>query len=400
MKHIVIIGGGYGGVSVLRRLANTKDIHITLIDRHPYHFLQTEGYELVANTLPFDKTIVNLHTLSKSFGEHVTFIHDGVKKIDITQRCIQCDKVMPLFYDYLILSVGSVTRFVNAIKGLKSCSRGVKSMTGAFEMKQFFEKELYLRLENAQQAKQHYSILVAGAGLSGVEIAAQMQEYFNRYYKSNTLACNTLKIHLVSGSKTILKHMHPKTSSCAYKRLEKLGVILHTGAHITKIKTDIAYLENKQNITFDFMIFTGGIMGSPLLNTLGLSCNKLGQIKVLNTLQIPEYPNIFAIGDAAEIVDKKGKILPDNAQVAIKSGICAANNIKQLLKNKQPLVANIKLKGVAIALGGRYAILDMEKIRIYGIVAYYLKKIVEKFYKWPLWLRCKAGYEKTTSCQI
>ena len=82
------------------------------------------------------------------------------------------------------------------------------------------------------------------------------------------------------------------------------------------------------------------------------------------------------------------------------SGICAANNIKQLLKNKQPLDANIKLKGVAIALGGRYAILDMGKIRIYGIAAYYLKKIVEKFYKWPLWLRCKAGYKKTTSCQI
>jgi len=400
MKYIVIIGGGYGGIAALRQLVNTKDIQITLIDQHPYHFLQTEGYELVAGTIPFDDTIVNLHTLCHSYGDHVSFLHALVKDIDSNRKYLYVSGNQEIKYDYLIIAAGSVTQFFESIEGLKSCSHGVKSLTGAFRMKQFFEKELFVRLENAQHAKEHYSVVIGGAGLSGVEIAAEMQYYFNRYYQSNTLACDTLQIHLVCGSKTILKGLHPNVIEKSQQRLKALGVFLHTDARIKKVEHNKAFLANKETIPFDFMIFTGGIVATPMIQKMNFKHNSIGQILVDTYLQVPDKEGLFAIGDAAEIRDKKGNLIPDTAQVAIKSGICAANNIKLLLEGKKPMSATIKIKGLAIALGGKYAVLDMGKIRVYGTFGYYVKKIVEKFYKWPLWFRCKYGFTKTPSCEI
>ncbi len=388
MKKVLIIGGGYAGVSALRELAKSEDIEVTLIDRHPYHFLQTEGYELVANTIPFDKTIVNLHTLCESFGENVSFLHDAVKEIDLTKKRVICEDSEELSYDYLIVAAGSVTKFFKSIEGLENCGHGVKSLTGAFKLKQFFEKELFLRLESPLSAKNHYSVLVAGAGLSGVEIAAQMQYYFNRYYKSNTLACKSLKIHLVSGSKNILKHMHPKTIRKARKRLVDLGVIMHEGSHIKKVEKERAVLENSEEIVFDFMIFTGGIMASPLIDTIKTQKNKLGQIIPRPTLQLQEKKEVFAAGDAAELRDITGNLLPPTAHVAMQSGKTAAKNIKLLLDDQEPAFAHMSQEGIAIALGGKYAILDMKSFRFSGYWAYLAKKTIEKVYKWPLWLKC------------
>ncbi len=394
MKNILIIGGGYAGVSALKELAKYENIKVTLIDRHPYHFLQTEGYELVANTIPFDKTIVNLHTLCDSFDNHITFIRDVVENIDFDKKIVKCTDNKNLTYDYLIIAAGSVTKFFESIEGLENCGHGVKSLTGAFRLKQFFEKELFMRLESPMEVKQHYSVLVGGAGLSGVEIAAEMQHYFNRYYKSNTLACESLKIHLVSGSQTILKHMHPKTIEKAQKRLDDLGVITHTGSHIKKVEKDKAILENSQEIAFDFMIFTGGIMASPLINMIETPKNKLGQIVPKPTLQLQNHKEVFAVGDAAQLNEITGKLLPPTAHVAMQSGKTAAKNIKLMMDGQEPAFSHMAQEGIAIALGGKYAILDMKSFRLYGYTAYLAKKLIEKIYKWPLWIKCRLTNKK------
>ena len=385
-------------MSALRILADAKDAQITLIDRHPYHFLQTEGYGLVAGTVLFEETLVTLHTFCSGYGEHVSFLHEIVDDIDFESKRVICSGGQEVAYDYLIIAAGSVTRFMASVEGLQKCSHGVKSLRSAFEMKQFFEKELYLRLESMRDSKKVYSVVIGGAGLSGVEIAAEMQHYFNRYYHSNTLACDTLQIHLISGGDTILKGMHPNVIAKAQKRLLELGVILHKGAHIEKVESDRAILENGEHILFDFMIFTGGIMAAPIVSQIPLQHNRMGQVMVGADLQVPGMEGVFAVGDAAEISDNHGHILPDTAQVAIKSGIHAAKNIKRMLQGKKTRPANITIKGLAIALGGRYAIVDMGYIRIYGLVSYFAKKLAEKIYKWPLWMRCRVGYRK--SCRL
>ncbi|GIT97545.1 NAD(P)/FAD-dependent oxidoreductase [Sulfurovum sp. TSL1] len=398
MKDVLIVGGGYGGIAALKTLAPRKDITITLLDQNPYHFLQTEGYSLIAGTLPFDKTIVNLNSLCQSYGENISFIHNGVSHIDLDSKCVYIEQKEQIFYDYLIIATGSVTRMMDSIEGLQNCSYGIKSLRGAFHMKQFFEKELFTRLENHKHAKAHYSIVVGGAGLTGVEIAAEMQHYFNRYYKNNTLACDKITIHLISGSDTVLKGMHPDIIKYATKHLEHLGVILHCGLHISKVEPHKAYLENGEVIDFDFMLFTGGISATAMVRSIEVEHNKLGQIIVNPTLQIPGHTEAFAVGDAAEILDTKGKRIADTAQAAIKSGIHAASNIEHILNGKEPVAADIRIVGLAIAMGGNYAILSIGSIKMRGKVAHYVKKLIENLYKWPLWIRCRFGFNK--ACEI
>ncbi|WP_457595523.1 NAD(P)/FAD-dependent oxidoreductase [Hydrogenimonas sp.] len=398
MHHIVIIGGGYGGLKALGVLAGKKGVRVTLVDRHPYHFLQTEGYDLIAGKEPFDASIIGLRSLCAGFGDNVEYLHAVAKDVDFDAKKVIFEEGEPLSYDYLIIAAGAVTRFFESIEGLRNYSYGVKSLRSALKLKEFFEQELYKRLESAAHAKECYSILIGGAGLSGVEIAAEMQAYFNRYYRSNALACGKLRIHLVSGGETILKGLHPAVVKAATKRLLDLGVILHTGAHITKVEEKVATLENGETVPFDFMIFTGGITAAPFVQGLKAEHNRIGQLVVNPFLQIPGHEEVFAVGDAADLKDTAGRRLPPTAQTAEQSGVDAAENILALIGKRQMFVSQPKIMGLAIALGGTYAIIDSGKFRLYGVAAYIGKKAIEKFYKWPLRLKAREGFRRLFTC--
>jgi len=396
MYHVVIVGGSYAGLCALNELSKHPALRITVIDRHPYHFLQTEGYDLIAGKVPFDNTIISLHSLCAGFGDNITFMHAVAEKLEPEKNRLICEDGTIIEYDYIIIATGAVTRFFENITGLKECSYGVKSFRAAFKLKQFFETELYKRLESTKESKEKYSILIGGAGLSGVEIAAEMQAFFNRYYRSNSLSCDKIKIHLVG--KSILKGMKPTVIKKAEKRLKELGVIIHTDSHITKVENQCAYLKNGKTIDFDFMIFTGGIMAAPFVQSLPFEKNKIGQIIVNGYLRPKGAENIFVVGDAANLKDKNGKRVPPTAQSAEQSGTTAGYNIVALLKGKKMKKADIKLRGLAIALGGRYAIIDAGLFCIDGIVAYIGKKFIEKSYKWPLRLRARNGFNKISYC--
>jgi NADH dehydrogenase len=122
------------------------------------------------------------------------------------------------------------------------------------------------------------------------------------------------------------------------------------------------------------------------------------QIEVNGYLRPKGVENVFIVGDAANLKDKNGKIVPPTAQSAEQSGTVAGYNIVALLKGKKMKKADIKLRGLAIALGGRYAIIDTGYFCIYGILAYFGKKVIEKSYKWPLRLRARNGFGKISHC--
>ncbi len=396
MSHVVIVGGSYAGIRTLMSLTKHPRIRITVVDRHPYHFLQTEGYDLIAGRVPFDETIIGLRSLCAGFGENVTYLHGVADRIDAKESLLHLESGEALRYDYLIVAAGAVTRFLESVEGLRQCSYGVKSLRAAFKLKQFFEAELYKRLEDAANARMHYSILVGGAGLSGVEIAAEMQAFFRRYYRSNALACGTLKIHLAGD--TLLNGLHPAVVERSRQRLLKLGVELHLGSHIKQVKKDHAVLENGKKIPFDFMIYTGGIMAAPFVQTLPFEKNRLGQIEVDAFLRAEGSANVFVVGDAADLKDKKGRPVPPTAQSAEASGTAAGENIRRLLQGHAMKPADIRLQGLAIALGGKYAVLDAGFFRMYGFGAYVGKKIIEKWYKWPLQYKARRGRKQIAAC--
>ncbi|KYJ87612.1 NAD(P)/FAD-dependent oxidoreductase [Sulfurovum riftiae] len=398
MHHVVIIGGSYGGIAALRKLQRDPHIRITLIDRHPYHYLQTEGYELIAGDTYFDNTIVNLSSLCANY-ENVTFRHTALKAIDPINKTLQLDEGTET-YDSLIIALGCVTKRFECDTQVYNYSSGAKSFRGALRLNRFFQDELYKRLESAKHAQENFNIVIGGAGLSGVEIAASMQHFFNHYYRSNTLSCETLKIHLIASREHVLHGMHPKIIEITTKRLAALRVNVHTQCRIASIENHEVVMTNGERIAFDFMIFAGGTAINPALETFEARKNKKGQILVDAYMRSTDHDDVYVIGDAAELKDKKGNILPPTAMTAIGSGTVAAENIIRQREDKPLKKADLRIEGIAIALGGRYAAIDMKFIRFSGYPAYLTKKMIEKFYKWPLWWLAHKGFKKIESCQI
>ncbi|NOR55130.1 MAG: hypothetical protein GQ531_02875 [Sulfurovum sp.] len=397
-NHVVILGGAYAGITAMQKLSNTPGLNITLIDQHPYHFLQTEGYELIASNTPFEDTIVSLPALCANY-DNVTFKHRRIVSVDNQNKIVHLEHE-ELVYDTLIIALGSVTKFFNCSKNVHNYSSGAKSLRGALKLNQFFQDELYKRLESNKKSKESFNIIVGGAGLSGVEIAAGMQEFFNRYYASNSLCCAKLQIHLIASRETVLNGMHENIIKSASNRLEELGVTLHTQSRLKKIEAHTALLEDGTDINFDFMIFAGGTTTAPCLRDIALEQSPNGQFVVDAYLRAVDNSSIYIVGDAAALCDKKGRALPPTAQTARQSGKLAAQNVLRSYQNKKLKKSDLKIKGIAIALGGKYAVIDLGAVRLNGYPAYLIKKLIERFYKWPLWWKASQGFKKINTCDI
>jgi len=132
-------------------------------------------------------------------------------------------------------------------------------------------------------------------------------------------------------------------------------------------------------------------------------CLKTGRGFLLTSdiyLKIPGYNDIYVVGDAAELKDRQGHPLPPTAMTAIASGQQAAENLLRARKNKPLKASRLRIEGIAIALGGKYAVIDMHFIRLWGYPAYLLKKLIEKRYKWPLWYLAFKGYRNIEACEL
>ncbi len=375
MTTVLIIGGGYGGIRALETLAAKADnrINIILIDQHTYHYLQTESYNLLVSKRSLEQTFVYLPSLVSSFGDHARFVCD--EALSIENQTLVC-RHSRFDFDYAVIATGSVTRFSQDFRAKGAYVLGVKSLRSTLHAKHYFEEELFERLEGCRHQKS-FTIIVIGAGLSGVEVAAEMQEYFNRYSKEHALECGTIHIKLVA--KHILNTQPADVVAAATARLNALGVewVAH---HVSSVEEQHVVLDNNDTIDFDFTIVTGGIAPSPFIDNLSYSKKPNGFLAVDPYLRLS--PTLFAIGDAAAVCNPSGEAVAPTAQSAEAGGDIAANNILASIA-KQPLQrANITLRGLAIALGGRYAlVVTPYGFCIGGIAGWLIKQSIEKLYK-------------------
>ncbi|MFA6397027.1 MAG: FAD-dependent oxidoreductase, partial [Sulfurimonas sp.] len=166
--HVVIIGGGYGGIRAIEHLSKNSNIRITLIDKNSYHYMQPEVYDFIANKVDMSHVMIDLPSLCKSFGL-VNFLCDEVIGID-KQSAMVSTSTGNIPYDYLIIATGSRTYFPDFIPGLREYTHGVKSIPAALNFKQQFERALLNRIETQTHGcdVEPFNIVIGGAGLSGV----------------------------------------------------------------------------------------------------------------------------------------------------------------------------------------------------------------------------------------
>ncbi|WP_121628188.1 NAD(P)/FAD-dependent oxidoreductase [Poseidonibacter antarcticus] len=395
MEKVVIIGGGYSGIYALRELAKNKNIQITLIDKHTFHNLQPEVYDLIANKSNIADVTIDLTTLCMGINhDYVEYKNLKVRRIDKEAQKIYTEEKEIVTYDYLVMAAGTRTFFPPQIPGLNN-AHDIKKLHWAMFFKQSFENQLFKKIRDEAKQCEDTHIVVVGAGLSGVEIAAEMAYNSKMFFKRGNFSCDNLKISLVSSSDTILPGLSPKLISMSHQRLKSLGINVITSTKLTECHKDHLELSNGVKIYHSFIIFTGGIEASPITTDLDVDKNRRGQILVNEFLQANGHENIFAVGDVAEIKDKKGEIMPPNVTVARISGTCAGRNILNHIKKKKLKACDPKLEGILIALGGKYAAGNLyDLVHVQGRIAYEIKKYVFSSYRKPLLKLIEAGYKK------
>lgn len=394
-KRVVILGGGYAGVQALKTLARSGICDVVLIDQHPYHYLQTEAYELIANECSMTRVTIDLVALCLSYGNHVTYVKDTIREIDYKNKRVIGER-SGHSYDYLLACTGSRTAYNGATEGLREHSHGVKTLPSALAFKQQFEQRLYQRMESeGGWCAEPFNIVIGGGGLSGVEIAAEMANYIQLFHRDNTLTCDNIHIFLIIPHETVLEGMEPYLIAQSTKRLLRLGVKIINHSRITSVEEHSLILNGKDPICFDFMIFTGGIVASTLTAGMDVPKNKKAQLIVDEYLRVASCEGVFAAGDIADLHDKEGNIIPPTAQGAEQSAECAARNILASIEGKAMNPADIRLEGMMIALGGKYASISLLGwIRFSGLAGYWIKTVIMRGYRYLIHRQCVKGVEK------
>ncbi len=390
--HVAVIGGGYGGIRAVEHLCKRPEIDVTLIDQNAYHYMQAEVYDFIANKVDMSRVMIDLPSLMKSFG-NVEFVCEEVQDVDAEGHRIRT-ATREIGYDYLIIATGSRTYFPSFIPGLREHTHGVKSIPGALDFKQQFERSLLERIEAQRQGcdVKPFNIVIGGAGLSGVEIAAEMAAYANHFYRNGNFGCRGVDVYLIDAYESILYGMDPFLIRSAHERLEKLGVHVWHNNRIGEVREKQIVLDNGKILDFEFMIFTGGVCAGTLTERLGFAVNAKGHLLVAPDLSIDNHPEIFAIGDVAHLADAEGKLYPPTAQLAERSGEHAVAMIRADLDHKPRSPFRYQSGGVMIALGGEYgAGILPGGIRVKGYLAYLIKKAIFHLYTAPLRRRSLIG---------
>lgn len=394
-KSVVIIGAGYGGLRAVERLGKRPDLDVTLIDKNPYHYLQTEAYGYVAGRFDLHDVALDLKNWCHGFNKQVVFMQAFVTFIDTEKRLVRTDKGEVAF-DYLIVATGAKTNFFSFITGLEEHSVGVKALPRAFQFRAAFEELLYQKVIHPKKSEvKNVNIAIGGAGLSGVEIAAEMADVIQKHVKSIGEAAGEIHIYLVDAARTILPGMGEYIIDKTVKRLESLGVTIMTEAFIEKIDEEQIYFKGGSKLAYRFMVFTGGIKANTVSTSSPGEFSRIGQYVVDDNLQLS--PGVYAIGDCIEMKDRGGRPLPPTAQTAEKSAEYAAASIIRQIEGKRSVPFHARVDGVFVALGGHYAVGEVfGKIRVKGRPAYLLKKLITKSYYLGLRLRLNIGFKKRT----
>jgi NADH dehydrogenase len=391
-NKIIVIGGGYGGLRTVEKLAKNPQNEIILFDKNPYHFMQTDVYDLIANEEDFAQVTVDLFTFCSGFDNNVTFLKQEVSNVDFKNKKV-ITAVQRYSYDYLVVAVGARTKFMADVIGLRTYAYGIKALHRALYFKQKFEMSLFHKVDESGTSCTPMNIVVAGAGLSGVEIAAQMASFSREFYCRNNFICRKLNIVLINAGKHVLYGLDSELVEKTDKRLRELEIIIKNERKVAEVMPNSVRLDCGEVMHMDFMIFTGGIEPNGLVYNLALEKNEKGYIASNKYLQTQSYDNVFAIGDCTTIYDGD-KVVAPTADTAEQMAELCVKNINNLIANKPLAEHKIKSRGILIALGRRYAVSKIFGIYFSGYFAYIMKKAIEKIYAKKLYIRSRRGCKK------
>jgi len=371
--RVVILGAGFGGLTAARAMAETADV--TVVDRHNFQTFLPLLYQVSTAGLAADHVAHPIRGALRKTG--IQFRMGSPISVDHKNKTIKLDSSEVLAFDHLIVALGSATADFG-IPGVTEHALGMKSVNEAIAIR----AEVMRRFEDLCRFEDDtiFSISIVGGGPTGVEMAGAFAELVRGPLKNDQAhAAAHIKINLIEAGPRILPMFSEKLSARAKKDLEKLGVTVHLNTAVAEIKPRSILIKGGDALPSEVTVWAAGVKGEPAGEQLNLPLVNT-RIDVDQTLQVKHYPHIFAIGDIAGFVGENGRFLPMVAPVAMQQGRFVAKQIKRIAEG-QPL-ENFKYidKGSMATIGRHKAIVEVKKLRMVGIPAWYAWLWLHLFY--------------------
>lgn len=370
---LVIVGGGFGGIELAKRLRNKK-VEILMLDRHNYHTFQPLLYQVATGGLEADSIAFPLRKIFKN-QKNFTFRMTDAERVETAKKIIHTS-IGEIPYDYLVIATGSDTNFFGQ-KEIEHFSMPMKTIPEALNLRSMILQNLEEALIETDPVRKSslLNFVVVGGGPTGVELSGALAELKNHVLPKDypELRIENIKVYLIEGSPELLGAMSAQASAKSKEFLQKLGVQVFTNMRVESYDGDVIRLSGGQVINTKNVLWSAGVKGAVLD---GFPPETIARG---NRLQVDEYNRvsgqdcIFAIGDvAAQITAETPNGLPGVAPVAIQQGKKLAKNIIHLINNENPEPFKYSDKGSMATVGRNLAVVDMGKIHFQGIFAWFV----------------------------
>jgi NADH:ubiquinone reductase (H+-translocating) len=382
--HVVIIGGGFGGLAAARGLAKVP-VNVTLLDRRNHHLFQPLLYQVATAALnPSDIAYPIRAALAKQKNARVLLAE--VQTIDVPNHKVVIDDG-ELSYDYLIVATGATHSYFG--KDWSSVAPGLKSVEDALEMRRriFLAYEAAERESDPAAQAEWLTFAVVGGGPTGVELAGALGEIglHTLAHDFRSIDPTRVKVLLFEGNDRVLGAYPPKLSAAAKRSLETRHVEVRVKTLVTAIDdrgVTVKTGDTEERIGARTVLWAAGVQASPLAKALGVPLDRAGRVEVEPDLSIPGRANVFVIGDLARMLNKDGTQVPGVAQGALQGGSHVAKQIAATIRSPSALRKPFKYwdKGNMATIGRASAVVATKRVAIYGLFAWLMWWAVHIFF--------------------
>ena len=387
LPHVVIVGGGFGGLYAARGLAHSA-VRITIVDKHNYHLFRPMLYQVATGLLSSDEVAAPIRSILRR-QKNVTVLMEEVVGIDAHTQ-VAFTRESALAYDYLILATGIEYNYFGH-EEWKALAPGLASVDDADRIRgrilTAFESAERIAASGQADASSLHDLLTfiqVGGGTAGVEMAGTMAEMTKMALAKDFRHIDPSSAHILlfEAAPRILPTYPEELSEQARRHLEGLGVEVRTNAKVEQVDEQ-GVIVNGKRIPGRTVLWAAGVVASPAGKWVGVDVDRVGRIKVNPDLSVPGHPNVFAIGDTATITahtrslfgvrSKMPELLPGVAQVAMQGGTYVARIIRQRLNGERsPKPFWYWDKGNMAIVGRTFAVADLKHLQFSGFSAWLL----------------------------
>ncbi|HSZ23548.1 MAG TPA: NAD(P)/FAD-dependent oxidoreductase [Candidatus Sulfotelmatobacter sp.] len=368
--HIVIIGGGFGGIAAARALKRAP-VRLTMVDRRNHHLFQPLLYQVATAALnPADIASPIRRILRRQ--RNASVILGEASSIDTRQKIVQLLDG-EVAYDFLIVASGATHSYFGHEEWLEPAP-GLKTLEDAVEIRRrvLVAYEAAEREVDAAEVANWMTFVVIGGGPTGVEMAGALAEISRRVLERDfrKIDPGKARIILIEAGPKVLPAMSPESSASARRQLERLGVEVITDSPVTAVD-DRGVVHGGTRLDSRTVIWAAGVAASPLGKTLGadVKLDRAGRVIVNQDLSVPDADGVFVIGDLASI-KSDGKPVPGLSPAAMQEGRHAAKNIVRLIRGEPTLPFHYRDKGTLATIGKAAAVADIAGLHLSGLVAW------------------------------